>query len=273
MMTCPVCGKISVVEFKTNEADILRCPECHHCFSHVHKNNEHIQYSDEYYSDDHKNWFENPNYSLFEKIYKIISADNRKIAVLDIGCGKCDFLKYLNEKNSTFTLTGIDLCENIPIEGINFINGDFFTTDFDRQFDVVVSLATIEHIQNVRSFIKKAYDVCKPGGLMIHMTVNENGMIYQFSRIMKRINLSRAYDRLYSSHHLNHFNILSLRKLLEQSGLKTLKTIRHNFPLKAVDTGSSSLFSHYLTLSYIAFIFGVSKIIGKTYLQTIVCRK
>jgi len=271
-LACPVCNTASNIEFQTWEADIYRCPACQHCFSDV-KETHREGYSNDYFSEAHKNWFENPNYRLFEKICRIIMRHNPNSSVLDVGCGNGDFLRYLKKKKLGGRLTGIDLHENAPIEGIEFIDNDFFTIDFDRQFDAVVSLATIEHINNIVGFMQKTWGVCKPGGLVILMTVNDGGIIYALSRFFHRLNYPQIYNRLYSSHHLNHFNIFSLKKLIELSGLTVIKTMRHNYPLRAVDMGEFSFPLHHILLSGVAIIFLISKITGRTYLQTVVSRK
>jgi 2-polyprenyl-3-methyl-5-hydroxy-6-metoxy-1,4-benzoquinol methylase len=272
-LPCTVCRTISKIEFKTPEADIYRCPACQHCFSDILQGND-IQYDTAYYTEDHKNWFKHPNFKLFEKIYRIIMEHNPNASVLDIGCGNGDLLRYLSEKNQSFSLTGIDLYENKPIEGIEFINCDFLGASFNKKYDIVISLATIEHIQNITAFAQKAGSICGNNGLVIIMTVNESGFINRLARLFKRYFLfPYAYNRLYSQHHLNHFNTSSLRKLIEMNQLQVEKVLKHNNPIRAVDMGNYSKPIHFSLLSGIAVIFFIGKITGNTFLQTIICRK
>ena len=68
-------------------------------------------YSDEYFIVTHKNWFENPNFKLFEVLSSIIDNDDSSLKVMDVGCGNLDFLKFLREKYSKIDLNGIDFSE------------------------------------------------------------------------------------------------------------------------------------------------------------------
>ena len=233
-----------------------------------------IQYTASYFTEDHKNWFNNPNYRLFSKIYRIISSHGHNSSVVDIGCGNGDFLKFLQQKNPDFSLTGIDMSDHEPSGQIKFIQGDFLTTHFNQQFDIVVSLATIEHIQDVTAFIQKAYSICKSNGLVIIMTINDGGMIYTLSRLLKRyLFIPWICHRLYSHHHLNHFNTSSLKKLIEINNLELVKFLNHNYPIRAVDMGVSSKPVYFSLLSITAAMFFISEIMGNTFLQTAICRK
>ena len=268
-VACPVCNTLSGIEFKISEAAILRCPSCRHCFSKPNLSNS-IAYDEVYFNDTHENWFNNPNYSLFEKIHQIINDSNiRNTSMIDIGCGNGAFLKYFKKLEKGHILTGIDLAKNDPVEGIEFIQGDFYTYPFKENFDVVVNIATIEHFENVVRFMERLTDICKPGGLVITTTVNEFGMIYRMARLFAHFNLNAPRERLYSQHHLNHFNVSSLRLLLERSGFGILKTLYHNFPLKAVDIGNFPIPINYTIKFSILAVFSLSQIIGKTYLQTV----
>lgn len=271
-MKCPICKTNSDIEFNTQHAAIYRCPVCKHCFSFIKRGYE-VKYTDNYFNKEHIRWFNNPDHLLFKRLYKIIINHNPRASILDIGCGNGNFLQYMNKGNELFSLTGIDLYKNDPHHEIEFIDSDFFTYEFNKQFDVVVSLATIEHISDIQIFMKKMYQVCKPSGLLILMTVNDNGIIYKLSRLAYRFGFGKFYNRLYSAHHLNHFNVSSLKQLVLLSNLEIVKIIRHNFPLQAVDMFSSSYTFHYIMLSLLAILFSISKATGQTYLQTIICQK
>jgi hypothetical protein len=98
---------------------------------------------------------------------------------------------------------------------ITYLQGDFLQYDFDRQFDVLVTLAVIEHIPDVSAFARRMSELCVPGGLVMTMTVDERSVIYRTARAMALAGYDVPIRRLYSKHHLNHFTAHSLQRLLE----------------------------------------------------------
>ena len=139
-----------------------------------------------------------------------IVAYKPNAAVLDVGCGNGDFLKYLRAKEPGLSLTGIDLCPNPPVAGIEFIRDNFLTCAFPGTFDVVTSLETIEHVADVQHFTRRLLELSKVGGLVIVNTINEQSVLYEVARGLKRAGYAAPFERLYSKHHLNHFNICLL---------------------------------------------------------------
>jgi SAM-dependent methyltransferase len=270
---CTVCGTQSILEGRIDEANLYRCPSCSHCFTGTDSIWVPEKYGESYFDEDHRNWFNNPNLPLFEKLAGIINKDKPDGSVIDLGCGNGDFLKYLHRSNSRLSLTGIDLVANKEAEGIRFISGDILTTNLKQQYDVVVCLAVIEHFIDLRPFMKKVYDTCRPGGLVIIMTLNDGSVLYNLARLMKNLGYAMPYRRLYSKHHVNHFNIASLRCLAELNRLSVIDTLRHNTVISAVDVPASSGLVRAALKAAVAGIFFISKMNGKTYLQTIVCRK
>ena len=85
-----------------------------------------------------------------------------KLKVLDVGCGD-KFLKVPFEKKG-FLYQGID------IDIIDFNNEQFPFTN--SSFDIVVSLAVIEHIKNVDNFLNEIARILKKGGYIFFSTPN-----------------------------------------------------------------------------------------------------
>ncbi|QQR80912.1 MAG: class I SAM-dependent methyltransferase [Deltaproteobacteria bacterium] len=256
------------------EATLYRCTGCQHCFTDLTSIVSPENYSSDYYEVTHKNWFEHPNLSLFQEIEKMILQYSKTTAsVLDVGCGRGDLLKYLHSKNPSLSLTGIDLSDVPQIPGIRMLQRDFLKEDFPQKFDVVTSLAAIEHVEDVQLFAKKIGDLCAKDGVAIIMTNNESGLLYGIARGLYSFGIKGPFNRLYSKHHLNHFGIESMRTLFERHGFEILKTIHHSFPLKAVDIPVSSKFADFILRGAVAGMFFLGKTLEMDFMQTIVCRK
>lgn len=273
-LTCTVCGSDSRVILKDARLSLYKCNACRHTMTgHSTADPEEI-YSADYFSDEHKNWFQNPNRKLFRAILKSIRhyGGNGPVSVLDIGCGNGDFLKFIQKEEPSWKLTGVDRAPNAG-SGICFVQQDFFEFNTAERFDAAVSLTVIEHVEDVGHFVKKAGELLKPGGLFITTTNNNNSLLYRMARILNRVGLREAYDRVYSSHHVNHFTNHSLRILLQRGGFKVLSLRNHNYPLKAVDTPPASPMVMSLHKAAVVVIFFLSWMIGKGFLQTYVCVK
>ena len=160
--------------------------------------------------------------------------------MLDVGCGRGDFLHYLRRTYSGLTLTGIELTEPPAVEGIRFLKGDAVTTHVDGSFDVVVSLAVIEHIPDVKAFARRLVELCRPGGVICVMTINEASVLYGLARAARRVGVPLAFNRLYKRHHVQHFTTRSLAELFRRERVVLERAFTHNGMLAATDIPVSS---------------------------------
>lgn len=271
-ISCSVCQKKT--ELTDNNLGLHHCGFCNHIFRNPHKD-ECERYSEEYFLKEHKNWFENPNYGLFESIYKIIIKLNGtgRLKVLDVGCGRGDLLKYLRNRDPQLELYGIDLVLN-EYPGIKFFKGNILEEqDFGVKFDIIINLAVIEHVEAPHLFCEKLYDFLVPGGIVFTVTVNTDGLIYDIAGILKNIGIKSAYNRLFAKHHLQFFSGKSLKMLMSGSGFDIIAQKNHAYPIKAVDCPKENFLITKLYLAAIYIIFSLSAVLNKGLLQTIVCKK
>lgn len=103
------------------------------------------------------------------------------LKILDVGCGGgllCEPLTRLGA-----TVTGIDAAErNIAIARIHAeqsgLDIDYRATTSEalaaagEQFDVVLNMEVVEHVDNVPLYMKSCADLVAPGGLMFTATLN-----------------------------------------------------------------------------------------------------
>jgi len=230
-------------------------------------------YGSDYYLETHRNWFENPNIPLFEELRSILVSIGAR-NLLDVGCGNGAFLKYMRAEGVPIALKGIDLSEAVKDEQIVFIRGDFLTNDFHEKFDAIVSLAVIEHLADIQSFVRRFHELLDANGTAIIMTLNEDGILYRIARFLRNCGIASPFLRLYDPHHINHFSQKSLIRLLTNSGLfKIVRVINHNTLMSAIDVPSHNPIVRGVMKLGIAGIFFIGRVTGRTYLQTIVASK
>jgi 2-polyprenyl-6-hydroxyphenyl methylase/3-demethylubiquinone-9 3-methyltransferase len=105
----------------------------------------------------------------------------KKLSILDIGCGGgllCEPMARLGAK-----VTGIDASQkNISIATAHAKQSDLkidyrATTSEDlakkkKQYDIVLNMEVIEHVDNVPLYLKSCADLVKPNGIMFISTLN-----------------------------------------------------------------------------------------------------
>lgn len=192
---------------------------------------------------------------------------------MDAGCGRGDFLRYLRKIRPDLKLTGVDLAPNEDRDGIRFYQGHFFGVKIDEQFDAIVTLAVIEHVANIQTFVDRLRDLAKPSGVVMVMTLNESSLLYGLARAGKRLGVPLAFNRLYSHHHLHHFTRRSLRAVLEDRGLKIESETVHNVPLAAIDIPVKNRAAEACLRSGMWVVCKAGEATGRSYLQTVFCRK
>jgi len=254
--------------------ELFWCTQCAHRFSRIKPGLPAEPYDSEYFRKTHRNWFAHPDLALFEQIAVLAEHEPEPRSLIDVGCGNGNLLRYLAARlGPKTTLAGIDLSANESTANIEFFQGDVLSATLDRQFSIVVSLATIEHIPDVRRFTRRLRSLAKPNGLAIVMTLNDDSLLYRTARLLNRVGISIAFDRLYSRHHLHHFSRSSLSRLLASEGLKPEAVILHNAPFAAIDVPASSPAGAAVLRLGVGALNGLSRLSRKSYLQTVICHR
>jgi 2-polyprenyl-6-hydroxyphenyl methylase / 3-demethylubiquinone-9 3-methyltransferase len=115
----------------------------------------------------------------------------KKINILDIGCGGgllCEPMCRLGAN-----VVGIDAShQNIKIAKfhakknnlkINYVCASPETLKTNKKFDVILNMEIVEHVDDVKFFIKKSSELLKKNGLMFVATLNKTLKSYIFAII------------------------------------------------------------------------------------------
>lgn len=233
---CPWCGSENAqlhLELKdlflTQEPfKILECKKCGLLYTTPRPNKDEIgRYynSEEYYS--HQENKEGFIPKVYEKVksvnlknkYGIATEGKEKGKALDIGCGVGDFLHTMEQHG--WDCTGVEPSEDAKVIAKKRIKGQLLSSEEqenlpDSSFDIITMWHVLEHVDDIRWQIQQLHRLCKPGGRIIIALPNYKSYDGQYYKAEWA-----AYD---VPRHLNHFNKETLIKILEESGLRHVKT-------------------------------------------------
>ncbi len=107
--------------------------------------------------------------------------------VIDIGCGRGEFVEYLSKKKTLCRILGIDfskvVIENTKkrIPNSNFADIDVYKIgdyiSMLEKFDYAVCFEVIEHLDKPNMLIDNILKILKPGGYLILTTPYENSIL------------------------------------------------------------------------------------------------
>lgn len=138
--------------------------------------------------------------------------------LLDVGAGYGFFLEIARQRGwnvygSELTDEAVNHCTD---KGLPMFKGELQNIDFGKiQFDVIISIEVIEHINNPIEYLTKMNEILRPGGTIYVTTPNFNSYL--------RHRLKENYNVIEYPNHLGYFTRKTLNKLFTENGFKTLK--------------------------------------------------
>lgn len=139
--------------------------------------------------------------------------------IFDIGFGAGEFLEIFDKPG--FQIDGCDLAP----QSVDYVKSKFnkarleygFFEDLDLQanyYSVVIAWSLIEHFHNPNTVLKKAFEILKPGGILLMCGANFNSQ--------KRKEMGTEW-KLFSYNHFYFFSPLALKLALQKAGFKKVK--------------------------------------------------
>lgn len=133
----------------------------------------------------------------------------------DIGAGFALFLEELSKIWPSSKLVAIEpskemseICKSKGFEALSCTIED--VTGWDKQFDLLTSFELFEHVYDPQMFLRKIWELLRPGGRLLMTTLNGEGFDIQV--------LWENSKSVSPPHHLNFFNPRSMKMLLEKCG-------------------------------------------------------
>lgn len=164
---------------------------------------------------------------------KILRFISKKDTLCDLGCGSNGSLLY----SLAYDIKeGVGVDYNIKPHKL--ANLAFIRSDLENKiklpssrFDVVVSLAVLEHLNKPENLLKEAYRILKKNGKLILTTPSKlSKPILEF---LARLNL---INRRHIKEHKNYFSKKELIDLLKNVGFKEIKASSFEFGMNNLIT-------------------------------------
>jgi SAM-dependent methyltransferase len=140
----------------------------------------------------------------------------------DIGCGKGGLWHYVKPYCQRYL--GVDVIQyaGFPSE-VEFVTHNLDEGKLplgDNSVDLVISVETIEHVENPRAFMRELVRVAKPGGTVIVTTPNQLRILSKLTLLLKNeFNAFQEAPGLYPAH-ITALLEIDLIRITKECGLK-----------------------------------------------------
>lgn len=227
---CCVCNQESgnvVVEYRIKSYDVLRCLRCGLRYvneTFVASCGEGIVENHETVGVPHAGYWMRRFQKNLEQIESLVPVGR----ILDIGCHHGYFLAVAKEHG--WQTSGLDLdgyaVKLAQAKGIDARLGVFQEMDYRAgEFDVVTAYYVIEHQSDPVSFVTRAFELLRPGGLLVLEAPTDDFLIVDVASAIYRLSggrLSTALPYLYNSTdcggHVYRFSTGTIQQLLGNAG-------------------------------------------------------
>lgn len=156
--------------------------------------------------------------------------------VLDIGFGDASFLQCATQMG--WTAIGIDtdpsVVANARRKGLAVSTSSLDDLQEPEQsFDVITAAHVLEHVHDPRAFVRRCFQLLKPGGLLWLETPNVD------SHGHARFGVN--WRGLEAPRHLALFTSSSLRRLLQEAGFGSVRDLPQSSPVRSMYTMSDRM--------------------------------
>jgi len=159
------------------------------------------QLYDYFYLVESRHWWFRARSKIVQTMIARFSGARKKASVLDIGCGTGAQLQTLKPYG---TLWGLDKSAKAleyaktKAPFAHLMQGSFPECTFDQQFDIIMLLDVLEHIEDDTLALQKLASIMKPGAIAVitvpayqflwttHDDINEHKRRYTLSELSKK---------------------------------------------------------------------------------------
>ena len=217
---CLLCGSSDIrPKKKYTDSYLVACHQCDFIFV------ERIPSEEEliaHYNNYGRNDFLSPiTVKRYHEILDFLEPYRKTNQIIDVGCGIGHFLEVAKERGwevhgTEYTDDAISICK---AKGIKMTQGPLQIDNYSKgQFDVIISIEVIEHINNPNDELKRFNAILRKGGAVYITTPNFNSM--------SRYYLRNNWSVIEYPEHLSYYTAGTLKQLISHHGFqaKWIKT-------------------------------------------------
>lgn len=144
----------------------------------------------------------------------------------DVGCGSGGLAGVLRPWLSEYVGVDIARYPGFPeAPWARFVQADLNAPRFplaDGAADVVVSVETIEHLENPRAFLRELHRLLKPGGVLVLTTPNQLSLLSKLTLVLRdQFTAFQEAPGLYPSH-ITALLEVDLRRIASECGFRDI---------------------------------------------------
>lgn len=216
---CLICNRSNIFALDGYERhDLLKCADCGFVFMRKIPTNKELEDYYSIYAYEKEKEIPEPTRLSFENLLNSFEKYRQNNRILDVGCGEGWILELAMKRRwqaygTEFSSKAIEICEK---KGIKMYAGVLQPENIkEKDFDIVVSSETIEHINNPREELANIYQLLRQGGLLYITTPNFNSYL---RRMMKE-----RYAIIKYPEHLSYYTAKTLNRVLGETGFSKVK--------------------------------------------------
>jgi 2-polyprenyl-3-methyl-5-hydroxy-6-metoxy-1,4-benzoquinol methylase len=157
--------------------------------------------------------------AIYRMVAKALSQRETGEVIVDLGCGKGQLWPFVHDRCNDYI--GVDAVRyaDFPAEA-EFVQADFNGGGLplpDESADVVVSIETIEHLENPRAFMRELVRLVKPGGWILITTPNQLSLLSLLTLVIKH--RFSAFQDVHYPAHVTALLEVDLQRIAGECGL------------------------------------------------------
>jgi len=191
--------------------------------------------------------------------------------MLEVGCGIGTFLEHATRMgwNGIGVDSSAESVKALVESGVAGVCADFLKYSAESPVDVIVLWDLLEHPQDPGAFVRKAWELLKPGGLFLIASPNYPNLLSLLAGCLYRLSggiIKGPLEKLYAMEHTSYLNKTAIANLMEQHGFVTAKVWKEETDL------ARYTFSPFMRIC-LALGFSVARLIGLPNRISFIARK